>query len=165
MCSQEDGPTSLAATYAALVFSSLFLPTFLISKLTAKGTIVASMLCYSTYIAAQFYPTYYTLIPSAVLVGLAAAPLWSAKCTYVTHVGKRYEKSRNLALFILNTTRIEFVPGCVILPPVTDTQSMLRPLVITQLLHLPWARNQVISGFLAQGMRRSCIITNDFNIL
>ena len=27
---QEDGPTSLAATYAALVFSSLFLPTFLI---------------------------------------------------------------------------------------------------------------------------------------
>ena len=28
-------------------------------------------------------------------------------------------------------------------------QSMLRPLVITQLLHLPWARKQVISGFLA----------------
>ena len=44
---------------------------------------------YSTYIAAQFYPTYYTLIPSAVLVGLAGAPLWSAKCTYVSHVGKR----------------------------------------------------------------------------
>ena len=41
---QEDGPTSLAATYAALVFSSLFLPTFLISKFTAKWTMVASML-------------------------------------------------------------------------------------------------------------------------
>ena len=39
-------------------------------------------------------------------------------------------------------------------------QSMLRPSVITQLLHLPWARKQVISGFRAQGKRRSCVITN-----
>ena len=64
------------------------------------------MLCYSTYIAAQFHPTYYTLLPSAVLVGLAGAPLWSAKCTYVSHLGKRYRysyrfgESRNLALII-----------------------------------------------------------------
>ena len=58
-------------------------------RFTSKWTMVASMLCYSTYIAAQFYPTYGTLMPSAVLVGLAAAPLWSAKCTYVSHVGKR----------------------------------------------------------------------------
>ena len=49
------------------------------------------MLCYSTYIAAQFHPTYYTLLPSAILVGLAGAPLWSAKCTYVSHLGKRYK--------------------------------------------------------------------------
>ena len=60
-------------------------------KFTIQGTIVASMLCYSTYIAAQFHPTYYTLLPSAVLVGLAGAPLWSAKCTYVSHLGKRYK--------------------------------------------------------------------------
>ena len=42
---------------------------------------------------------------------------------------------------------------------------MLRPLVITQLLHLPWARKQVISGFLAQGKRKSCVITNGLNII
>ena len=29
----------------------------------------------------------------------------------------------------------------------------------------PWARKQVISSFLAQGKRRSCVITNGLNIL
>jgi hypothetical protein len=47
------------------------------------------MLCYSTYIAAQFHPTFYTLVPTAVVVGLAAAPMWSAKCIYVAQLGKR----------------------------------------------------------------------------
>ena len=93
------GLWSSVVVYASLIISCLFVPSLVISKLTVKWTMVVAVICYSTYIAAQFYPTYYTLIPSAVLVGLAAAPLWSAKCTYVTHVGKRYEKSRNLALW------------------------------------------------------------------
>ena len=44
------------------------------------------MLCYSTYIGAQFYPEFYTLIPGAVILGMGAAPMWSAKCTYLTQV-------------------------------------------------------------------------------
>ncbi|KAB7495532.1 UNC93-like protein [Armadillidium nasatum] len=44
------------------------------------------MFCYSAYIAAQFYPQYYTLIPTAFLLGLGAAPMWSAKCSYLTQV-------------------------------------------------------------------------------
>ena len=47
---------------------------------------VLSMLCYSTYIGAQFYPEFYTLIPGAVILGMGAAPMWSAKCTYLTQV-------------------------------------------------------------------------------
>ena len=27
------------------------------------------------------------MIPGAILVGLGAAPMWSAKCTYLTEVG------------------------------------------------------------------------------
>ena len=46
-----------------------------------------------------------------------------------------------------NTDRTDFTYN--------PTQSMLRPLVITQLLLLPWARKQVISSFLAQGRHRS----------
>ena len=46
------------------------------------------MLCYSTYIGAQFYPEFYTLIPGAIILGMGAAPMWSAKCTYLTQVIK-----------------------------------------------------------------------------
>lgn len=70
----------------------MFLPTFLIRKLTAKWTMVLSVLTYSTYIAAQFKPSYSTLIPFAVVVGFGAAPLWSAKCTILTHIGYQYSQ-------------------------------------------------------------------------
>lgn len=44
------------------------------------------MLGYSSYIAAQFHPALATLVPTAILVGLGAAPMWSAKCSYLTMV-------------------------------------------------------------------------------
>lgn len=84
------GPMSLATLYAGLVLSCMFLPTFLIDHLTVKYTIMLSMLCYSVYIAAQFYPQFYTLVPAGIVLGLGAAPMWSAKCTYLTQVGKTY---------------------------------------------------------------------------
>merc|ERR1712106_706185 len=46
--------------------------------------------CYSTYIAAQFYPEFYTLLPTAFILGMGAAPMWSAKCTYLTQVAHRF---------------------------------------------------------------------------
>lgn len=70
----------------------MFLPTYLIRKLTAKWTLVLSVLTYSTYIAAQFKPSYGTLIPFAIVLGLGAAPLWSAKCTILTHIGYQYSQ-------------------------------------------------------------------------
>merc|ERR1719259_426748 len=68
----------------------MFLPSFIIKKLTVKWGLVACMFCYSVYIAAQFYPSFGTLIPGAIVVGIGAAPMWSAKCTYLTQVGNRY---------------------------------------------------------------------------
>ncbi|MCL4135175.1 UNVERIFIED_CONTAM: hypothetical protein GTU68_056127, partial [Idotea baltica] len=84
------GTTSLWVLYAALVFSCAFLPSLLIKKLRVKWTLVVSMFAYSAYMAAQFYPTYYTMIPTAIILGLGAAPMWSAKCTYLTLVGEQY---------------------------------------------------------------------------
>lgn len=80
------GTWSLVTIYATLVLSCMFVPTLMISKLTVKYTMVASILCYSTYIAAQFYPEFYTLVPGAIILGLGAAPMWSAKCTYLSQV-------------------------------------------------------------------------------
>ncbi len=85
---EEDGlgVTSLSVLYAAIMVSCMFVPTWLISKLGCKWTIVCCQLCYSAYIGAQFYPTFGTLIPGAIILGLGAAPMWSAKCTYLTQV-------------------------------------------------------------------------------
>jgi len=68
----------------------MFLPTFLIQKFTVKWTLTFAVLGYSLYIAAQFYAEFYTLIPAAIIVGFCGAPLWSAKCTYLTHLGHQY---------------------------------------------------------------------------
>jgi hypothetical protein len=56
------GTDSLTAIYVALIFSCMFLPSGMIKHLTAKWTMCVCMICYSTYIAAQFYPEYYTLV-------------------------------------------------------------------------------------------------------
>ncbi|CAL4114148.1 unnamed protein product [Meganyctiphanes norvegica] len=85
-----SGTMSLSVLYAALVFSCAFIPTWMIKTLKAKWTLVISMLGYSLYIAAQFYPSNYTLVPTAIVLGLGAAPMWSAKCTYITQVGNKY---------------------------------------------------------------------------
>jgi len=89
------GTYSLAVIYAALVLSCMFVPTLMIKTLTVKWTMVVSIFCYSTYIAAQFYPEFYTLIPGAIILGLGAAPMWSAKCTYLSQVGNIYGELTN----------------------------------------------------------------------
>lgn len=43
-----------------------------------------AFISYMPFVAAQFYPNIYTLIPSGLLVGTGGAALWCAKCTYLT---------------------------------------------------------------------------------
>ena len=56
------GSASVVVIYFFLIVSSVFIPSYVIERLTAKWTIVASMLCYSGYILGQFYPSYATLV-------------------------------------------------------------------------------------------------------
>ncbi|XP_037025609.1 UNC93-like protein [Bradysia coprophila] len=86
------GTVSLSAIYAAIVVSCIFIPTLVIRRLTVKWTLCASMCCYAPYIAAQFYPKFYTLVPAGILLGLGAAPMWASKATYLTQVGQVYAK-------------------------------------------------------------------------
>ena len=89
---EDLGVNGLATIYAALVVSCMFLPPVIIARLGCKWTIFFSMLCYILYMCANFYVRYYTIIPSAIILGLGAAPLWSAKCTYLTETGVWYSK-------------------------------------------------------------------------
>jgi len=83
------GTWANAMVYFSLILSCMFLPSILIKRLKVKWTLVVCVFCYSTYIAAQFKPEFYTLIPTAFILGLGAAPMWSAKCTYLTQVANR----------------------------------------------------------------------------
>ncbi|PSN43975.1 UNC93-like protein [Blattella germanica] len=96
--SEGLGTVSLSAIYAALVLSCIFVPTFLIKRLTVKWTLCLSMLCYAPYIGAQFFPRFYTLVPAGVLLGLGAAPMWASKATYLTQVGGVYAKLTDQAV-------------------------------------------------------------------
>ncbi|XP_042109653.1 protein unc-93 homolog A isoform X3 [Ovis aries] len=70
-----------------MLLSSMFLPPVLIGKLGCKWTLVLAMCCYVAFSLGNFYASWYTLIPTSVLVGLGAAALWSAQGTYLTIVG------------------------------------------------------------------------------
>ncbi|NWV55537.1 UN93A protein, partial [Daphoenositta chrysoptera] len=97
------GVASLSVLYAALILSSMFLPPILIEKLGCKWTIAISMCCYIAFSLGNFYASWYTLIPTSVILGLGGAPLWSAKCTYLTIAGTSYaEKAGKNAKDIIN---------------------------------------------------------------
>lgn len=92
------GTVSLSAIYAALVVSCIFVPTFVIKRLTVKWTLCISMLCYAPYIGSQFYPRFYTLVPAGVILGIGAAPMWASKATYLTQVAGVYAKLTDQAV-------------------------------------------------------------------
>ncbi|XP_078736011.1 protein unc-93 homolog A [Lampetra fluviatilis] len=78
------GATSLSIVYISLVASCLFTPPALIHRLGCKRTMVLSMGCYLPYFAANFYPTWATMVPASIVLGAGAAPLWASKCAYLT---------------------------------------------------------------------------------
>lgn len=89
------GTASLSTIYLALVISCLLVPPIMIEKLGLKLTIISSQFTYLLFIAANMYPRWHVLIPAAVLLGIGAAPLWTAKCTYLTEIAECYSKLTN----------------------------------------------------------------------
>ncbi|XP_044779932.1 protein unc-93 homolog A isoform X2 [Bubalus bubalis] len=81
------GVAALSTLYSGMLLSSMFLPPILIGKLGCKWTLVLAMCCYVAFSLGNFYASWYTLIPTSILVGLGAAALWSAQGTYLTIVG------------------------------------------------------------------------------
>ncbi|XP_047502686.1 LOW QUALITY PROTEIN: UNC93-like protein [Penaeus chinensis] len=89
------GTAGMTALYIGMIISCSFLPSLAINKLREKNTIVLCMLCFLPYMAVQMYPNVFLLVPAGFLLGLAAGPLWSAKCTYLTKGGTKYADMQN----------------------------------------------------------------------
>lgn len=64
------GVVSLSVIYGALIISCMFVPPLVIDRLGCKWTIAGSMLCYCTYIAANYYATWATMIPTSIILGM-----------------------------------------------------------------------------------------------
>nr|XP_044617325.1 protein unc-93 homolog A isoform X5 [Equus asinus] len=97
------GVAALSTIYGAVLVSSMFLPSVLIKKLGCKWSIVISMCCYVAFSLGNFYASWYTLIPTSIMLGLGAAPLWSAHCTYLTIVGNtRAEEAGKIGKNVVN---------------------------------------------------------------
>lgn len=100
---QSLGTFTLSAIYGSLLFSNIFLPALIISWLGCKWTMSLSILAYMPFIAAQFYPQFYTMIPAGLSVGLGGGPLWCAKCTYLTIAAEAYSSVSDIAANVLVT--------------------------------------------------------------
>lgn len=87
---QGLGTFTLATIYVALVASCMFVPAYMIRKLGLKYSIVVSMLMYTVYFLANFHPTWLTMIPASIVLGIGGAPLWTAKCAYLTILANEY---------------------------------------------------------------------------
>ena len=121
------GVINLSILYAALVLSCLFVPKLLISAIGHKWTIPLSFSGYIIWMAANGYATWWTLIPASIIVGVCAAPLWTAQCSYFTKIAGRYAAltgdpedvivTRFFGIFFMFFQMCEYLPNAQILKP------------------------------------------------
>ena len=78
------GVITSSCLYASLMISCFFLPTLIINTIGHKWTIPLSFCGYILYMAANGYAVWGTMVTASIIVGFAAAPLWTAQCSYFT---------------------------------------------------------------------------------
>ncbi|GIY87956.1 UNC93-like protein [Caerostris extrusa] len=86
------GVISQAVGYISFCTSSLLFPKYVIKKLGCKITLFISILLYLPFIAGNFYPKWYIMIPGAILAGMGASTLWGSQCTYFNESAVRYAR-------------------------------------------------------------------------
>ncbi|XP_067006702.2 myosin-2 heavy chain [Anabrus simplex] len=84
------GSWSLVVYYFTLMVSNMFLPVIITKWLGCKGSMVTSCLLFAPYIVAQFYPKFYTLLPTSAAAGMGAGVLFCAQGTYASVMAETY---------------------------------------------------------------------------
>ena len=86
------GVITLSIMYATLIISCMFTPKLMIRFVGHRWTIVVSFVGYIVYMAANGYAVWGTMIAASVLVGLCAAPLRTAQCSYFIVIAQHYQR-------------------------------------------------------------------------
>ncbi|XP_067670327.1 protein unc-93 homolog A-like [Haliotis asinina] len=76
------GIITMSCVHGTTVLTCLLAPV-VINIFSAKWSLALGMLCYLIWFGANFYPRFYTLIPTALLAGLGQGILWTAEISYV----------------------------------------------------------------------------------
>ena len=86
------GVITQSVLYVTLVISCLFVPKPFISLIGHKWAMTISYSGYILWMAANGYAVWGTMVTTSILVGLCAAPLWTAQSSYFTRSAVRYAK-------------------------------------------------------------------------
>ena len=100
---EEDGlgVMSLMCVYIAATISCVFAP-LAIRVVSVKGVIIISCMVHLLYACSNFYPRFWTIIPTSVLLGSISGPFWTAQnmytstCSYI--YAERCKKNAGQAL-------------------------------------------------------------------
>jgi len=81
---QEEnlGIISLSCLYAFIITSSIFAPAIL-KLIGEKVTLIISWLAHIIYVCCNFYPSFGTLVPASILLGIISGPMWTSECLYI----------------------------------------------------------------------------------
>ena len=88
---------ALSTIYASLFVGCIFATT-IVQRLRPKRTMLLCMCSYVFYVAANYYPHYYTLVPAAFAVGFCMGNLWTAQATYLTNIAACYAETTGKTL-------------------------------------------------------------------
>ncbi|XP_050389722.2 protein unc-93 homolog A [Patella vulgata] len=80
--SSHLGIITMMCVYGSMFLTCIFAP-IVINVFTAKWALSIGMLCFLIWFGANFYPRFYTLIPTALLAGFGQGILWSAEISYI----------------------------------------------------------------------------------
>ncbi|KAL5268934.1 hypothetical protein ACHWQZ_G002687 [Mnemiopsis leidyi] len=84
------GHIPLLVIYIVLVPSSAFLTHIVIDRLGTRWTLIFCQIPYILYICTFYYPHLSLTVPFGILIGITAAPLWTASYQYLCSLAERY---------------------------------------------------------------------------
>ena len=86
---QGLGLIALCCIYAGFAVGCL-VATTIIHKIRPQRVLILSMFGHIFFPLANLYPTFSTMIPASLLLGLAMSTLWTAQGTYISSIGAAY---------------------------------------------------------------------------
>ena len=91
----EDGlgTISISLVYAFYFCSSLLVGGPVVYLLKPKWSVFVSLFPYTVFIIANIWPSWLTMVPSSILLGLADGPFWIAQGTYMSVLASRYAEA------------------------------------------------------------------------